>query len=237
MLRKLISILVSASPLYLRALLVGVAAGVEHESILRRMNCRTVIDIGANRGQFSLVSRRCFPNAQIVAFEPLSEPAARYRSVFSGDSRVTLHQVAIGPESGQATMHISEADDSSSLLAITSTQSSLFPGTAEVGTATIKVGRLADFLQPEDIEAPALLKLDVQGYELQSLQGCDELLACFQYIYVECSYIELYAGQALADEVIDFLNKKGFSHTGSFNGDEDSDGRIVQADLLFEQNP
>ena len=50
---------------YFYAIVHGVVAGVEHTQVLYRLSCRTVIDIGANRGQFALVTRRCFPEAQI----------------------------------------------------------------------------------------------------------------------------------------------------------------------------
>ena len=65
-------------------------------------NLTTVVDIGANRGQFSLAVRRWAPGAKVFAFEPLSGPAARFRKVFKGDSKVILHQAAIGPETGEA---------------------------------------------------------------------------------------------------------------------------------------
>ena len=54
--------------------------------------------------------------------------------------------------------------DAISLLPITARQSALFPGTAEAGIATIRVARLADEVPVAEIAAPALLKLDVQGF-------------------------------------------------------------------------
>lgn len=211
-----------------------VAAGVEHIPVLFALDtCHTVVDIGANRGQFALVARHCLPQARIFSFEPLPEPAAKFRTVFSDDPSVTLYQSAIGPVRGEATIHVSARDDSSSLLPITAMQNTLFPGTGEAGTATISVGPLADHLPPEAIEPPALLKLDVQGFELQALQGCDELLECFSHVYVECSFVELYAGQALADEVIAWLRERGFGLRGVYNVAHDRQGRAIQADFLF----
>jgi FkbM family methyltransferase len=73
-------------------------------------------------------------------------------------------EAAVGPQAGEARIHVSARDDSSSLLPITARQSALFPGTAEAGTATIRVARLADEVPAADLAAPALLKLDVQGF-------------------------------------------------------------------------
>jgi FkbM family methyltransferase len=212
-----------------------VAAGVEHEQVLSGLDCRTVVDIGANRGQFALVSRRCFPTARVISFEPLPVPAAKFRTVFSDDTQVTLHEAAIGPMSGNTAIHVSRRDDSSSLLPITATQAALFPETAEVATAVIRVATLREFISASDIQAPALLKLDVQGYELEALRGCEDLLGLFAYVYAECSFIELYSGQALADEVIDWLRERGFKLRGVHNMEYDRNGRAIQADFLFDR--
>lgn len=229
---KLLSIL--RVPAYRSALLWhGVAAGVDHQRALGQLNPRTVVDVGANRGQFALFARQSFPAATIIALEPLSAPAARFRRVFGDDSRVTLHEAALGPRSGVATMHVSGRDDSSSLLGITTSQSALHPGTHEVGTETVRIGRLTEFVVPQSIERPALLKLDVQGYELEALKGSEDVLEQFAWVYAECSFVELYEGQALADEVISWLGEREYRMHTVDGVSRDRDGRAVQADILF----
>ena len=223
------------SPLWLRALRLGVGAGIEHEQVLHKLGCRTVVDIGANRGQFALVARHCFPDATIISFEPLHGPSGIFQKVFAGDSKVELHRAAIGPEAGNTTIHVSRRDDSSSLLPISALQNQIFPGTQETGTETIRVGRLEDFIPAERLQPPALLKLDVQGYELSALKGCETLLQHFAYVYAECSFVELYAGQALADEVIAWLRERSFILCGVYNMAYDRDGKAVQADFLFKR--
>ncbi len=216
-----------------RLLRYRVAAGVEHARVLSGLDCRTVVDIGANRGQFALVARQCHSQARVISFEPVPAVAAKFRAMFAGDDCVTLHEAAIGPVAGNAVIHISRRDDSSSLLPITSTQVALYPGTAEAATATVRVAPLREFLPASDVRPPALLKLDVQGYELEALRGCEDLLDRFAYVYAECSFVELYGGQALADEVIAWLRERGFTLRGVHNMDYDSGGRAIQADFLF----
>lgn len=211
----------------------GVAAATEHEQLLRTLRFATVVDIGANRGQFALVSRHCFPEARIIAFEPLASPADRFRTVLGRDPLVTLHQVAIGPAATSATMHVAAEDDSSSLLPITKLQQTLFSGTTEVATEAIQVEPLAYRIKPDELVPPALLKIDVQGYELSTLEGCEALLNRFSHVYVECSFVELYAGQALAAEVINFLRERGFHLRGVYNVHYDPKGQAIQADMLF----
>ena len=230
-LKKLLLILGNAR--YLKALRIGTAAGVEHARVLRNMPSSTVVDVGANRGQFALVARHCFSQAHIISFEPLSGPGATFRRVFADDKRVELFASAIGPAKGSATIHVSQRDDSSSLLPIGKEQDRLFPGTAEARTETIAIGRLSDFVSADRIVAPALLKLDVQGFELSALQGCEDLLARFEWLYVECSFAELYVGQALADDVIAWVHARGFALCGVYNMSYDGSGKAIQADFLF----
>lgn len=231
--RKLLKILGSANLYWIRALRFGVAPGIEHASMLRHLKCHAVVDIGSNKGQFALISRKCFPDARIDSFEPLAEPADRFDKVFAGDANTHLHRLAIGATEGETTIHVSKRDDSSSLLPIGKGQTALFPGTGERETRTIRVAPLDAVLTKQDIQSSALLKLDVQGYELQALRGCESLLDQFCYIYCECSFVELYEGQALAHEVIDFLKQRDFSFSGAYNMTYDKKGIAIQADFLF----
>lgn len=218
---------------YMRGLTCGVAPAIEHERTLRLLSCRTVVDVGANRGQFALVARHTFPSARIIAFEPLEGPGRVFERVFKEDESVQLRWVAIGAEAEQVEMHISARDDSSSILPIGTEQSRVFPGTEEVGTTIIEVRRLGDQCSSDDIVSPALLKLDVQGFELEALRGCESLLSYFSWVYCECSFVSLYEGQALADEVIAWLRHRQFQLVGVYNMSYDRRGMAVQADFLF----
>jgi len=194
------------------------------------------VDIGANRGQFALVAHTLIPDANIISFEPLAQPGRKFRDLFNGNKQVRLHRVAIGPERCTADIHVSGRDDSSSLLPITELQDQLHPGTAESGLEKVQVERLASLLSVEEISAPALLKLDVQGYELETLRGCLDLLPSFAYVYVECSFVELYRGQAFADQVIAFLREHGFVLTGIYSLYHDKNGRALDGDFFFRNS-
>ena len=231
-LEKIVHVLMS--PRLFRALHIHrVLAGAEHRHILK-MGLATVVDVGANRGQFTLAARRWAHQARIISFEPLADAAERFLKVFNRDSSVIFHQTAIGPEAGQETIHVSASDDSSSLLLFSPLQERLFPGTVEIRTETVNVGPLSDYVKPEQIVPPAMLKLDVQGYELEALRGCEDLLCMFAYVYVECSFVELYVGQALVDDIIAWLQERGWYLSGINNMNYDRNGRSIQADFLFE---
>lgn len=211
-----------------------VLAGSEHRHVLGPAFA-TIVDIGANRGQFALAARQWAPRAQVISFEPLPGPAGVFRSVFAGDQQVVLYEAAIGPQAERQAMHISARDDSSSLLPISGLQSKIFPGTAEIATFEVRVSPLEAFVRRQEIKPPAMLKLDVQGYEYEALRGCESLLAAFDLVYCECSFVELYGGQKLAADVIEWLGTKGFRLVGVFNPAYDALGQAVQADFLFQR--
>ena len=224
------SIQLTQALLYYRVL-----AGAEHRNVLSR-DLATVIDIGANRGQFALAVRRWAPAARIISFEPLPGPSAVFRKVFANDESVLLHQTAIGPNREERTMHLSERDDSSSLLPIASGQITAFPGTAEVATIEVHVGPLSEFVRSEELKQNAMLKLDVQGFEYEALMGCESLLPHFKWVYCECSFIELYGCQKLASDVIALLARQGFLLDDIHNPTYNDEGRCIQADLLFSRS-
>jgi FkbM family methyltransferase len=224
------------SPGYWKGLQSGVAAAIEHEGAIRPLKLASVIDVGANRGQFSILVAGLFPNAQIRAFEPLWEAAAVYKKVFQGSSRATLYPYAAGSESGSAQIHISARADSSSLLPISQKQSEIFPGTEQLATRLIEVRRIDDVLKGELFASPLMVKLDVQGFELAALQGMPEVLRQADYVYAEITFLPLYGGQPLAHEVIDWLRGNGFNLQGIYNLTSSSDGAAVQADALFARH-
>ena len=91
---------------------------------------------------------------------------------------------------------------------MTKIQSGMFPGATEMGTRPIRVYRLPQLIDAASIQSNSLLKIDVQGFELNVLQGCEDILHKFSNLYIECSFFELYEGQALAHQVIAWLEKK-----------------------------
>lgn len=219
---------------YITALMKGVAAAIEHESILARSKSKTIIDVGANRGQFSLAARNTLPHARIYAFEPLRNPIRKFDELFSGDSQVRLFPFALGSQSGETMMHVSRRDDSSSLLPIGEEQSRIFPKTQEIGVDIIQLKTLDEVLTGTNLKRPVLLKIDVQGYELEVLKGARELLKKIDIVYIECSFKELYINQPLITEVMQFLFENGFNLKGVYNQATDNDGSSIQADFYFE---
>ncbi len=218
-----------------RGLRQGVAAAIEHMAFLRSFAFATVLDAGANKGQFSLAALCSRPGCRVIAFEPLSAPAARYERLFAGRENISLQRLALGSEPGTVDIHVSGRDDSSSLLPISGVQTETFPGTAEVGREVVQVMPLDQAVDVAALAKPVLLKIDVQGFELELLKGAENSLNHVSDIYCELSFLPFYEGQPLAPEVIAWLAARGFEMTGVYHIARDRDGRSVQADFHFRR--
>lgn len=212
----------------------AVAATVEHDALPLRRDLRTVIDVGANRGQFALYALARFPSAHIVAFEPLPGAREKMLQLFREDDRVEVLPFALGDTEGEVVMHLSAREDSSSLLAIGERQVSAFPGTDEVGTTRADVRTLDGVLADRELRQPALLKVDVQGFELPVLLGAERTLESFDQILVEASFVELYEGQALFPAISAHLEAHRFHLTSGQISASDASGRWLQGDFLYE---
>ncbi len=223
------------TPRWRAALRHGVAATIEHQEVDFGDDFASVLDVGGHHGQFTLFALERFPAAQIVTFEPQAEGVAKIRSVTSGEPRVRIENFALGEQPGTAELNISKRSDSSSLLPIGEGQTTAFPGTEAATTETIQVETL-DNLLPDAPERPALLKIDVQGFELDVLKGGQRTLSAIDAVFVECSFVELYSGQPLIGEIVAFLAERGFALAGVFGVSYDAQGRCLQADCLFRRD-
>lgn len=206
---------------------------VEHIVALSSLEPRTVIDVGANKGQFSLVAHYLFPEAKIHAFEPLESERRIYQSVLS--DLVQIHSTALGAEKGTADFFVASRADSSSLLEPGKGQQAAY-GVGLSSTTTVSMDRLENVISATELVAPVLLKLDVQGAELEVLRGAEAILPYVDAIYCEVSFVELYERQPKASTIVSFLDRHGFALSGVFNLSVTRRFGPTQADFLFCRN-
>jgi FkbM family methyltransferase len=231
-LRKLVRLAVR--PTYWRPLKHRVAAATEHESVSFSHSFRTIIDVGAHHGQFALFASHRYPSARLHCVEPLPEALRKLEVVLPRGA--VVHRFAAARASGFREFHVSRCSDSSSLLAITDLYTTAFPGTEQARTAVVECRRLDQLLAAEDLAQPCLLKVDVQGSELEVLEGAQGIFGCIDEVLVECSFVEFYRDQALIDDVVSYLRARGFRLTGIFSVVRDAIGQCLQADVLFARD-
>jgi len=187
----------------------------------------TVIDGGANIGQFARAAAETYPDAQIFSFEPLSEVAERLRANLADCPRVEVAESALGSRDGSLRFFRSAYDLASSALPSASD--------AETEEVEVRVGRLDTLLEPGALHSPVLLKLDLQGYELEALRGAAGLLDHVDHILLEVAFDSAYVGEATFDDLYAFVREAGFRFRCPVDVLTDERGVIVQMDALFER--
>src|SRR5215213_6191707 len=156
---------------------------------------RTVVDVGANVGQFAVASAKLFPKAQVYSFEPVPECADELRKNVARLGHVTVHPFALGEEEGTVSFHVNAYSLSSSLLPLAESHREAFPEAREERTIEVEVSTLDRVFAKMKLERPVLIKLDVQGYEAQVLRGGEETLQRADYVVMEASFSAMYEGE------------------------------------------
>jgi FkbM family methyltransferase len=203
---------------------------LEHTRLLEDIKVGTLIDVGANRGQFSLLVRHHFPDADIHAFEPLEPEGRVLQSVVAGP--LAYHPFALGARAGEATFHVTSKRDSSSLLVPGAAQEAA-SGVTLKSSINVRVARLTDILDVAVLPRPILMKIDVQGAELDVLKGAADVLPLIDSIYTEVSFVTLYEEQPLASDITAFLHDNGFALRGVYNHFFAAGIGPTQADFLY----
>lgn len=177
---------------------------------LRRHSIGTVLDVGANEGQFIKTARVLFPQASILAFEPNPRLTQSLQNVLpSGTGAVC--QIACGREAGTMPLHLMKFSPASSLLQPTSLRIPDFPPAETEETIEVKVDRLDSVVRSHALaRKPYLLKLDVQGYELEVLQGAVDILPDVSAIVCEVNAVPFYEGQAGFEDIYAFVRQHNF---------------------------
>lgn len=225
----------STHPWCWRPLSLGVAPSVDQAAMLRRLDFDVLLDAGANKGQFTLMAAHVRPDAGVHAYEPHPGEAKTFQAIHGRNPNVVLHELALGEGEGTADLIISKRTDSSSLLPAAGALSDLFAGTEPSGErCEVRVAPLDAFPRHWQSAKRALLKIDVQGFELSVLKGARKALQHCAYVYVESSDVVLYEGQALFVEIKAFLEAEGFRLV-SRNHEDIINGKLIQADYLFER--
>jgi FkbM family methyltransferase len=199
---------------------------------------RTVIDIGANDGQFATLAHRLCPEARVISFEPLPSCHSALSNVLKEIPGSLIKPYAVGDKPGTAKLNASEFSPCSSLLTGTELLGEDYSDAAKVKTIQVPVVRVDDALRDDSLDDDILVKFDVQGYEIPAMQGAEELLKKASIVVCEvCFFRKLYDGQPLFDEVYRDLFDRGFRYMGNAEQSlRKSDGRVVEADAIFERS-
>jgi FkbM family methyltransferase len=197
----------------------------------RGLRCRTIIDVGANQGHWSRMAKHVFPAATCVLIEPQTEMKSSldaFRKEFP-DSHIVV--AGAGPEKGVRTLTIWDDLVGSSFLP--KPDSSL---KAKGRQRDIEIIAIDDYLRAHGLAGPGLIKLDVQGFEIEALKGAASTFGQTEAYILEVSLFDFedVPGIPILSEVIGFMSDRGYV-AYDFAGflRRPRDGALGQCDICF----
>lgn len=205
--------------------------------LVRTLDARgidAIVDVGANVGQYAALVRSAGFAGRIVSCEPLSGAFRELARRAAGDARWTTLNTAVGAEPGTATINVAQNSFSSSIRDMTEAHLATAPQSRYVATEQVSVTTVRALMDEHAVDPRrALLKIDTQGFESEVLRGAGDLIGRVGAIQLELSFVELYDGQALFDELVAQLAQLGYRIQQMEPGISDDAGRMLQVDGLF----
>jgi FkbM family methyltransferase len=204
--------------------------------ILSYFNFDTVIDVGANIGQFASSILDNGFQGEIFSIEPSSEA---FNELVADSKRYqnwhVIPRCALGAFEGEAKLNLSANSYSSSILNILSTHTRAAPESAYISEESVRLETLDGLFASDTAKGRnCFLKLDVQGFEDRVLAGGKRFLERIGGVKIELSILQLYTEQSLHSELISSLEKSGFSLWNLEPGfSHEISGRTFQYDAVL----
>ena len=194
----------------------------------------TVLDIGANVGQFSQTISLIIPDAKIYAFEPIPNCFESLKESFISNSNVVAFNLGLGDESGKILFEENNISVCSSFLKMADSHKEAFAFTNISKSIDVEIVRLDDVVEKIDIGNALLVKIDVQGYEDKVIKGGYQTIKMAKIIIIETSFVPLYEKQPLFHDIYVQLIDMEFSFFGFLDDMSDpKTGKILQGDAIF----
>jgi FkbM family methyltransferase len=210
---------------------------------LRNLPFKTILDVGANRGQFAEFLASRFPNAHIYSFEPLPNTFADLSNLAENmrnkkKQRVDVFNLALGEE--EKVIEIICHEDhtpSSSFLQTTEFLEGMYPLTKKQLPISVKMTTLDRWRKEQQIELEPeiLIKVDVQGFEDRVIKGGEETFGMAKACILEMNIDQLYKDQASCKDLFLLLYNLGYHYAGNLDQSFAfaSDMHVISVDAIF----
>ena len=189
---------------------------------------KTVLDIGANIGSWTENALSIYPDARYICFDPLTSPLLE--DFLKANPKVEFRQVLLGAKYERKTFYDLATETENGAGSSVYPENTNFPRVAKPMVAH----RLDSMMHTiNESETPLILKLDVQGSELDVLRGAQNTLQKVDLLIAELSTLEYNQGAPLFTEVIAYLADKGFILFDLFGAFRRLDGALFQTNAAF----
>jgi FkbM family methyltransferase len=208
------------------------------KQLMRTYGIDTVLDIGANSGQFARQLRNDLGyRGKIVSFEPVKSAYSELERSARDDEKWQVFNYGLGDVEQRCEINVAGNSQSSSILDMLPLHLDSAPQSRYMGKEVIEVRTLDSVFDSLGLESNHIyMKVDTQGYEQRVLQGAQGVLPRIGTIQVEMSLAPLYAGELPFNELCPLLIGQGYTLVAIENGFADPDsGRLLQADGIFHR--
>jgi FkbM family methyltransferase len=207
------------------------------KQILASYGIDTVLDVGANSGQFAQGLRRLGYSGRILSFEPLSTAFKALKANAESDRAWDVFNFAVGDAEAKHEINIAGNSYSSSLLKMLPSHLKSAPESKYIGKETIDV-KTIDSLYGDICKTSkhVYLKIDTQGFESKVLKGAENSLKHIGTIQMEMSLVPLYDGEMIFGDMCAYMAAKGYTIIAIESGFSDSaSGQLLQVDGIFHR--
>lgn len=167
----------------------------------------TVVDAGANKGYFSLLAAsRVQGGGRVISYEPLPGNARDIEATAraNGFAHWSVEEVALSSTAGSAELFSPAGADGSGWGSLET------GGAGEARSVTVPLARLDDEVRRLGVDVIDLMKMDIQGHELDALRGAEELLRAGRIrallVEVHCHIL----GEDRVRSVWDLMERSGY---------------------------
>jgi FkbM family methyltransferase len=196
----------------------------------RGINFKYILDVGANLGEWTRMTKEIFPESVIYMIEPLSEMAANLNSICEEFPGTKYFPNGAGSKIEDHVM-TTWGDDLAGANCLVVENEYLKSINKQ---RVIPIITIDSLIEKGEIEIPDLVKLDIQGFELEALRGGTKLFGVTEAFILETSLFEFTAGNPILSEVVIFMAERGYE-IYDFPGflRRPFDGALAQIDVCF----
>lgn len=191
-----------------------------------------IVDGGANQGKVIDIFLSLYKNPKIIAFEPIPSLATYLQNRYQTLQCFEIVPCALGDANRLVEFNVTRNLVSSSRLKPAEIKKKYHGLNVKVeDVIQVDMNRLDKHLP--HVESIDVLKLDIQGGELDALVGCGQLLGRIKLIYVEVEFVSLYEGQPLFSDIDTFLREHGFKLYNLYDLWTHADGQLTSGDAIY----
>jgi FkbM family methyltransferase len=193
-----------------------------------------LFDVGANVGQFAIDMRNNGFSGKIYSYEPVSNTYMKLLKKAKKFKSWYAINCALGSVNGFGQINVSaNAGLSSSFLGMGTLHSQSFPNSMYVTQEKVEVRTLDCEISRLQLDAKQIiLKIDVQGFESKVLEGGSASIPKIPFCFIEISLVSLYEDEKIFLSLLHQLESLGHQVIDIFPGTRDSNGKLLQVDVL-----